>query len=320
MSIAICRSSEQQFFFFFFYVVCLAQLHMLFLRARFDPGTRERRALRQVRDLGFLGMVPPLRAGWGRRTGLEGLTWGPALRACKVVWLAAAQLIGLLTLTAAICLRRLALVDPSHRGTSPRRRRWVLAGEVRVFADDNGRPWRYEGSKGLLLFGLIVKGVVLCAGLRLVWLAADLLVSVAGAPRARRGPWRRSSSTIAVCRAIEGGDPEPAVGFGFAENATGETILYLRSFDDDTAVVFAPVASTRWYAPVLPQRVRFEELVEAWNVNEAARVAPRWGNLQASSVSLGATQVQVRPKLHCGHIIANRSRQSPSARQIRRIH
>ena len=72
-------------------------------------------------------------------------------------------------------------------------------------------------------------------------------------------------------RAIEG-VIRSRQSIGFAENATGETILYLPSFDDDTALVYAPVASTRWYAPVLPQRVRFEELVEAWTFNEAAQV------------------------------------------------
>ncbi len=245
---------------------------VVFLRARFDPGTRERRALRNVGTDIWEWFARFERVG-GRVQDLEGLTWGPALRACKVVWLAAVQLIGLLTFTAAIYLAGWPWWIPLIAALLV-----VVAGgyfgEVRVFlADDTATTWRYEGSKGLLLFGLIVKGVVLCVGLGLVWLAADLLVS---------GPMLLALSVGIVAavvldrchipaRAIEG-VIRSRQSLGFAENATGETILYLRSFDDDTAVVFAPVASTRWYAPVLPQRVRFEELVEAWTFNEAAQV------------------------------------------------
>lgn len=245
---------------------------VVFLRARFDPGTRERRALRNVGTDIWEWFARFERVG-GRVQDLEGLTWGPALRACKVVWLAAAQLIGLLTFTAAIYLAGWPWWIPLIAALLV-----VVAGgyfgEVRVFlADDTATTWRYEGSKGLLLFGLIVKGVVLCVGLGLVWLAADLLVS---------GPMLLALAVGIVAavvldrchipaRAIEG-VIRSRQSIGFAENATGETILYLRSFDDDTAVVFAPVASTRWYAPVLPQRVRFEELVEAWTFNEAAQV------------------------------------------------
>lgn len=245
---------------------------VVLLRARIDPGTRERRALRSV-GTEIWEWFARFERGGGRVQDLEGLSWGPALRARKVVWLAAAQLIGLLMLTAAIYLAGWPWWIPLIAALL-----LIVAGgyfgEARVFlADDTAATWRYEGSRGLLLLGLVVKGVVLCAGLGLVWLAADLLIS---APALLALAVAIVAAVVfdrchIPARAIEG-VIRSRQSIGFAENATGETILYLRSFDDDTALVYAPVASTRWYAPVLPQRVRFEELVEAWTFNEAAHV------------------------------------------------
>lgn len=245
---------------------------VVFLRARVDPGTQERRALRSVGTDIWEWFARFERVG-GRVQDLEGLTWGPALRARKVIWLAAAQLIGLLTLTAAIYLAGWPWWIPLIAALL-----LVVAGgyfgEVRVFlADDRATTWRYERSKGLLLLGLTVKGLALSAGLGLVWLAADVIVSgpvilAIAAAVAAAIVFDRSH---VPARWIEGAIRRRQ-SIAFAEHATGETILYLRSFDDDTSVVFAPVASNRWYAPVLPQRVRFEELIEAWTFNEAAQV------------------------------------------------
>lgn len=206
---------------------------VVLLRARIDPGTRERRALRSV-GTEIWEWFARFERGGGRVQDLEGLSWGPALRARKVVWLAAAQLIGLLMLTAAIYLAGWPWWIPLIAALL-----LIVAGgyfgEVRVFlADDTAATWRYEGSRGLLLLGLVVKGVVLCAGLGLVWLAADLLISA---------PALLALAVAIVAafvfdrchipaRAIEG-VIRSRQSIGFAENATGETILYLRSFDDE---------------------------------------------------------------------------------------
>ncbi|MBX3115778.1 MAG: hypothetical protein KF808_00355 [Cryobacterium sp.] len=148
--------------------------------------------------------------------------------------------------------------------------------EYRVFLVDRmSERWRYEKDRGRLLGGLVVKGVTLCGAVVVIWIAMDLIS--AGGAGILVASVLIVIGTVLIDRChllprwIESRirDRHHAK---FAAETTPETVLYLRSFGDDRTLVYAPIASRSWCAPLIPQRVRFEELVESWTFNQASSV------------------------------------------------
>ncbi|MFT4219922.1 MAG: tetratricopeptide repeat protein [Microbacterium sp.] len=239
-------------------------------RSRIDPGTRDHR---ERRDAGedIWSWFAQFEQRGGRVQDLEGLPMIETLRSRLIPWRASAQVLTVLTLTWLGFLLGWWWVIPALL--------LIVAaggylGEVQVFlADDMSTEWRYQNDKAQLLGGVLVKSVVLAAALTCLWVAGLLLPT---------GAWIVGFALIGLGCVLIDRCHLPARWLEsrirdrhqaeFAEQTSDGAILYLRSFDDDSVRIYAPVASHGWHLPLIPQRVRFEELVEAWTVRAASHV------------------------------------------------
>ncbi len=255
-----------------FVAAAVLLLLVVWVRVRTDRGMRERRALTD-RGAEVWEWFAAFEKDGGRVQDLEGLPFSDDLRVRSLHWRAAGQA-GLVLAIAAVCFALgwwwwvplgiiLAIVVAGG----------FWAEWLSFLADDTAQTWRYGQDTLALAGGLVLKGIVLCGGVGLVWVAAALVAdrsillaivaAVAGAVLIDRShvPARWVESAVRAGHQAE-----------FAEHTGAETVLYLRSFDDDSALVYAPVASKGWYAPLVPQRVRFEELLETWTFRNAGHV------------------------------------------------
>lgn len=257
-----------------FVIVGLLLVLVVWFRIRIDPGQRDHRELRsQASDI--WAWFAAFEQRGGRVQDVEGLSAIDDLRGRSIPWRASGQAIGILGIAALCSLLGWPIWIPLGIILLI-----VVAGgyiaEYHVFLTDQMRErWRYEKDRGRLLGGLTAKGIVLCGAVMAIWIAADLM-------RAGGIGILAAAALIAIGTVLIDRCHLPARWIEsrirdrhhaeFAAETTSDTVLYLRSFDDDRALIYAPLATRGWYAPLVPQRVRFEELVETWTFNNASSV------------------------------------------------
>lgn len=245
---------------------------LVLLRSRLDRGAGERRALRGA-EVSVWEWFARFEARGGRVQELDALASAGGARRASVVWQATSQVVVALALVTGAFALGWSLWIPLT-GVLVLNVVASLAGEYLVYlANPLAESWRYARAVPLLAVGVMTKGILFCSGLAVLWLGASALANgrfieatvcvIGGVAIIDKGHL--------VSRAIES-SIRARLQVVFADDATYSTILYLRSFDDDTGRVYAPLAQYGWYAPLLPQRARFEELVEGWTFGQAEQV------------------------------------------------
>ena len=245
---------------------------LVWTRSYLDRGMRERRIF-EPQETEVLRWFAKFEKLGGRVQGIDALQQSDALRSKGIAWGASVQLIFAMGLTALAFVFGWSWWVPSVIVLVCIVCASYLGEYTTYLRNPEAEQWRYADMKPGLLLGLIVKTTGLCAGLGVIWVGA----TAAEQGRVALGLICAAGGVIIIDRAhvparvIESwlcrrGNVE------FAESTTDATILYLRSFDDDTALVYAPLGSLGWYAPFIPQRARFEELLESWTFGSAAHV------------------------------------------------
>ncbi|MBM7500893.1 hypothetical protein JOD52_001733 [Brachybacterium muris] len=246
------------------------------VRARRDPGTRERRKL-EPQGMDVWCWFADFERRGGRVQDTETLEGVDAMRASSIPWRVSSRLILLMAFT------YLATIFIWGWWVVPLAVFIVIGvggalGEFTVRSRDReAEGGKYRGSGFSVAAGLLLKIAVLCLAFLLLRAAAALLYIAPVLPYLLLVALLILLAVVLIdrahlpARAVEARIRRMRIAT-FADNTPESAILYLRSFDDDTARIYSPLSGTRWYEPLLPHRVRFEELLEGWTYGEATQL------------------------------------------------